>query len=269
MGREELVGQRLQTWAVVDGRAAAYDRALGVDPRRGPSPFFAVALIAPLWRAVYQDPRLATTAQEILHTEQHMWVHRTMSMGQPVEVALEVRAAISYGLGDALVMRGTVVDQDACPLVEMESVLSIRGSTLSGGADRPAQRAPAKTGEGPAAECEVRFSPEEVAVYADAADDHNPLHLDDEAARAAGHPGRIVHGMFTLARSTSLVLEGLDPHGDRRMREVHARFARPVYPDDVLLAKALPTSGRGAYALLVTRSDHSVVKSAWMELVAA
>jgi acyl dehydratase len=40
---------------------------------------------------------------------------------------------------------------------------------------------------------------ETLTAYATASGDHNPLHLDPAAARAAGEPGIIAHGMLTMA----------------------------------------------------------------------
>ena len=47
---------------------------------------------------------------------------------------------------------------------------------------------------------------EDVKAYADASGDQNPLHQDDEAARATGFPGIIAHGMFTLGHLTSCIV---------------------------------------------------------------
>ena len=53
----------------------------------------------------------------------------------------------------------------------------------------------------PALERTVRR--EDVRSYADASGDRNPLHLDDEVAQAAGFPGVIAHGMFTMGHLAS------------------------------------------------------------------
>jgi acyl dehydratase len=55
--------------------------------------------------------------------------------------------------------------------------------------------------EVPALERAVRR--EDVRSYADASGDRNPLHLDDDAARAAGFSGVIAHGMFTMGHLAS------------------------------------------------------------------
>ena len=36
--------------------------------------------------------------------------------------------------------------------------------------------------------------------YAGASGDFNPIHIDDEFARAVGLPGRILHGLYTMAQ---------------------------------------------------------------------
>lgn len=41
--------------------------------------------------------------------------------------------------------------------------------------------------------------------YAEASGDTNPIHLDDDIARAVGLPGVIAHGMFTMALAARAV----------------------------------------------------------------
>ena len=53
--------------------------------------------------------------------------------------------------------------------------------------------------------------------YAGASGDYNPIHLDDEFARSVGLPGRILHGLWTMAQvaraqtaGDALALESLE-----------------------------------------------------------
>jgi acyl dehydratase len=55
----------------------------------------------------------------------------------------------------------------------------------------------------PALERTVRR--EDVRSYADASGDRNPLHLDDQVAEAAGFPGVIAHGMFTMGHMAACI----------------------------------------------------------------
>jgi acyl dehydratase len=49
---------------------------------------------------------------------------------------------------------------------------------------------------------EVKVTPDRYLTYryAGASGDFNPIHLDDEFARSVGLPGRILHGLWTMAQ---------------------------------------------------------------------
>jgi acyl dehydratase len=75
----------------------------------------------------------------------------------------------------------------------------------------------------------------DVAAYADAGGDRNPLHLDDAAARAAGFPGVIAHGMFTMGHLASAVADWC---GDAdAVVELTAQFRAPVAMGETIVAE--------------------------------
>ena len=49
---------------------------------------------------------------------------------------------------------------------------------------------------------EVRVTPDKYLTvrYAGASGDFNPIHIDEEFARAVGLPGRILHGLWSMAQ---------------------------------------------------------------------
>ena len=49
---------------------------------------------------------------------------------------------------------------------------------------------------------ELRVTPDRYVTYryAGASGDFNPIHIDDEFARSVGLPGRILHGLWTMAQ---------------------------------------------------------------------
>ncbi len=67
---------------------------------------------------------------------------------------------------------------------------------------------------------------EAVKAYADAGGDQNPLHQDDAVARAAGFPGIIAHGMFTMGHLAACVTRWAG--GPERVRRLSAQFRAPV-----------------------------------------
>ena len=66
----------------------------------------------------------------------------------------------------------------------------------------------------------------DLVAYAHAGGDHNPIHLDDEAARAAGLQGVIAHGMYTMGLAARAVAEWAGTPD--RITDLTARFAKPV-----------------------------------------
>jgi acyl dehydratase len=73
---------------------------------------------------------------------------------------------------------------------------------------------------------------DQITAYAEASGDHNPIHLDDEAARAAGLPGVIAHGMLGMAQLANFVVAYAGDH--RRLRRLRCRFSGMVLPGDTI-----------------------------------
>jgi acyl dehydratase len=75
---------------------------------------------------------------------------------------------------------------------------------------------------------------EDVLAYAEASGDRNPLHQDDAFARAAGFPGIIAHGMFTMGHMAACVEAWAG--SPEAVMSISAQFREPVYPGDELVA---------------------------------
>jgi acyl dehydratase len=73
----------------------------------------------------------------------------------------------------------------------------------------------------------IALTRQDVARYAAASGDSNPIHLDAQAAREAGLPGVVAHGMLTMGQAIRPLIEwaGGDPGA---IREYTVRFGRPV-----------------------------------------
>ncbi len=75
---------------------------------------------------------------------------------------------------------------------------------------------------------------EDVKAYAEAGGDQNPLHQDEGVARAAGVPGIVAHGMFTMGHLATLVSRWAG--GPERIRRLTAQFRAPVYMGEEIVA---------------------------------
>jgi len=94
--------------------------------------------------------------------------------------------------------------------------------------------------------------------YADASLDRNPIHIDESAARGAGLPGVILHGLCTMAMSTQPFVSSLAGGDPTRLKRFSVRFSKPVLPGDALTVKAWKDGekdGRSVYAFEVTNQN--------------
>lgn len=90
----------------------------------------------------------------------------------------------------------------------------------------------------------VTFTKEQIAAYAEASGDHNPIHLDDEFARSVGLPGVIAHGMLQMGIAATVAAEAAG--GGGRLRRLVCRFSGMVVPGDSVTFSAEPAGQGGA-----------------------
>src|SRR5881396_150488 len=77
--------------------------------------------------------------------------------------------------------------------------------------------------------------------YAGASGDFNPMHHDDTIASQVGNPSVFGHGMLTMGLAARVVKDWFGPEA---MRRLQVRFAKQVWPGDVLTCKAVITAKR-------------------------
>lgn len=97
-----------------------------------------------------------------------------------------------------------------------------------------------------------QLSQEQIARYADATGDHNPIHVDEAFARATPLGGTIAHGMLVLASISEMMVASLGEvwlTGGR----LRVRFRVPARPGETITASASASAGQraGAYAVEV------------------
>lgn len=64
--------------------------------------------------------------------------------------------------------------------------------------------------------------------YADVSGDRHPYHVDVRAARAAGLPGTILHGVCALSIASNVITSVICPDDPTRLAVIGVRFARPI-----------------------------------------
>lgn len=98
---------------------------------------------------------------------------------------------------------------------------------------------------------DVVVTAEEIASFARLSGDLNPVHLDDGAARAAGFPGRIAHGML-VASAFSRVLGQTFPGAGTIYISQALQFHKPVFPGQALQVELKIISVIGSRAIIST-----------------
>ena len=106
----------------------------------------------------------------------------------------------------------------------------------------------------------VTFGGEQIAAYAKASGDHNPIHLDDDFARNVGLPGIIAHGMLQMGIMGTVAAEAAG--GPEKLRRLYCRFAGMVVPGDEVTFTADPVApGRLELRAVNQRGEAVLTKS--------
>jgi acyl dehydratase len=103
------------------------------------------------------------------------------------------------------------------------------------------------------------ISRSQIARFAAATGDFNPIHTDEAFAQKVGFPSLIAHGPLTLAFLTQALGRNFGPE---RVRGVTAQFRAPILPGDTLRIEGTITEvagGRATCELRVLRGDDDVV----------
>ena len=106
----------------------------------------------------------------------------------------------------------------------------------------------------------VRFTEEQIAEYAQASGDINPIHLDDDFARSVGLPGLIAHGMLQMGLMG--VVAGEAAGGPDKLTRLYCRFAGMVVPGDTVTFTAQPAGPGKLQLRAVNQKGEAVLTKA-------
>jgi acyl dehydratase len=99
--------------------------------------------------------------------------------------------------------------------------------------------------------------------YAGASGDFNPIHVDDDVAQAVGLPGRIMHGLWTMAQVARAAQRAGD--GPLALRRLQVKFRGPALPGEELTVTGTvgePAEGTVRVALEVRQGGKRIVRDA-------
>jgi acyl dehydratase len=117
---------------------------------------------------------------------------------------------------------------------------------------------------------EVRVTPDKylTARYAGASGDFNPIHIDEEFARAVGLPGRILHGLWTMAQVARAQTEAAG--GPEHLKRLSVQFRGMGVPEQEVIVSGTvreSTDGRVLVDTVAEQADKQIIRNAEAELV--
>jgi acyl dehydratase len=92
-----------------------------------------------------------------------------------------------------------------------------------------------------------------------------PLHLDEEFARGVGLPGRIVHGLCTMAFAGRAVLEAAGIGDPRAVERIAVRFSAPLFPGESVTTRVWNVDGAFGFEA-VNAQGTAILKDGRLEL---
>lgn len=237
---------------VTEDALRAYAEATG---GRTAGPVFA---IVPAWQTIPAASRSVASVEarrRIVHAAQDIHLHAPVEAGMSLVTTAAPIGIFARRSGAALVIRAES-RADGRMVAEQYVTELFRGLAVDEERGEPAPEVPEGGRAGDPHEETFDVGPDQAERYAQASGDHNPIHLDDEAARAVGLPGRILHGLCTLALAGRAVAAA----AGREPSRLAVRFSAPVPLGTTLTTRVWPD-----LAFEATAGGATVLKSGWAE----
>jgi acyl dehydratase len=97
---------------------------------------------------------------------------------------------------------------------------------------------------------ELRVTPDRFLTYryAGASGDFNPIHIDDEYARAVGLPGRILHGLWSMAQVARAQTEAAG--GPQHLKRLSVQFRGMGVPEQEVVVTSTVREVAGGVATI-------------------
>jgi acyl dehydratase len=116
---------------------------------------------------------------------------------------------------------------------------------------------------------EVRVTPDKYLTvrYAGASGDFNPIHIDEQFAKDVGLPGRILHGLWTMAQVARAQTEAAG--GPEKLRRLSVQFRGMGVPEREVLVTGTVRERSGERAIVDTVAEQDgkqIIRNAEAEI---
>ncbi|HWH10543.1 MAG TPA: MaoC/PaaZ C-terminal domain-containing protein [Solirubrobacteraceae bacterium] len=118
---------------------------------------------------------------------------------------------------------------------------------------------------------ELRVTPDRYLTvrYAGASGDFNPIHVDEEFAKSVGLPGRILHGLYSMAQVARAQTQAAG--GPDKLKRLSVQFRGMGVPESeiVVTGEVVESAdGRVVVEALAVQNGKRIIRNAVAELVA-
>jgi len=104
--------------------------------------------------------------------------------------------------------------------------------------------------------------------YAGASGDFNPIHIDEEFARAVGLPGRILHGLWTMAQVARAQTDAAG--GPEHLKRLSVQFRGMGMPEQEIIVIGTVrevVDGRVIVDAVAAQGDKQIIRNPEAELL--
>jgi acyl dehydratase len=215
------------------------------------------------WGAGVSVARLGLDPRGVLHAEEETIFHRPLTPSG--EVIADSKVLEIYDRGKekgAIVLRRTTLRdaQDEQPVATLTRVLFARRNGGEGGTTAEAPRPHAVPDRAPDAVLRYSTGDNQALIYR-LCGDRTALHVDPQAAAAAGFQRPILHGLCTYGICCRAVLEAFCDFDPARIASHAIRFSSPVFPGDTVEVKLWRDGDIVSFEAAVPERQVTVVKN--------
>ncbi len=116
---------------------------------------------------------------------------------------------------------------------------------------------------------ELKVTPDRFLTYryAGASGDFNPIHIDEEFAKQVGLPGRILHGLYSMAQVARAHTEAAG--GPEKLKRLSVQFRGMGVPEQEIAVSGTVKSVDGGRAVVASEAEQAgnrIVRNAEAEL---
>jgi acyl dehydratase len=116
---------------------------------------------------------------------------------------------------------------------------------------------------------ELRVTPDRFLTvrYAGASGDYNPIHIDEEFAKQVGLPGRILHGLYSMAQVARAQTEA--GGGPESLRRLSVQFRGMGVPEQEIAVTGTVREVRDGVAIVdaeAAQGENRIIRNAEAEI---